>query len=151
MRAVLGASLVLQLSCRRRYYIASRGGKKLLYRDAKLFVIVLACILFVVSPRFVLAETAINSAAIEAGKKIFFDGKKGNCLACHKAVGGTLPGDIGPELINMSSRYSDKTKLRSQIWDATSNNPDTIMPPFGRNKILTDDEIDFLTEFVNSL
>ena len=85
------------------------------------------------------------------GKKLSFDRKKGNCLSCHYIEGGVSPGDIGPPLVAMKARYPDKSKLRAQIWDATSKNPETIMPPFGRNKILSDDEIDQITEYIYTL
>ena len=100
-----------------------------------------------------LMVTAQASAedAIEAGKKLAFDRKKGNCLACHHIEGGTLAGNIAPPLVAMKHRYPDKAKLRAQIWDATKANPLTIMPPFGKHRILTDKEIDLVTEFVYSL
>ncbi|MGD8594115.1 MAG: c-type cytochrome, partial [Gammaproteobacteria bacterium] len=66
---------------------------------------------------------AADAKAIEEGKEIAFHRQKGNCLACHKIAGGDLPGNIGPELVNMKARYPDKAKLRAQIWDATTVNP----------------------------
>jgi len=91
------------------------------------------------------------SASVEEGKAIAFDRKKGNCLACHKIAGGSLPGNIGPELVNMKARYPDKAKLRAQIWDAEATNPHTIMPPFGKYKILSESEIDKVVDFIYSL
>ncbi len=88
---------------------------------------------------------------VAAGKKIAFDRKKGNCLACHQIEGGTLMGNIGPPLMVMKQRYPDKAKLRAQIWDPTRNNPRTIMPPFGKHRILSEKEIDLVTEFIYSL
>jgi sulfur-oxidizing protein SoxX len=85
------------------------------------------------------------------GRGLAFDKNKGNCLACHaipndpKAIS---PGDIGPALIGIKSRYPDRAKLRAQIWDATAHNPKTSMPPFGRNKILTEKELDLVTDYV---
>jgi sulfur-oxidizing protein SoxX len=92
-----------------------------------------------------------TASAVEEGKKIAFDRKKGNCLACHQMAGGTLPGDIGPPLVAMKARYPDKAKLREQIWDARKKNPHTIMPPFGPHGILSEKEIDLVTEFVYTL
>jgi sulfur-oxidizing protein SoxX len=51
----------------------------------------------------------------------------------------------------MKSRYPDRAKLRAQIWDATVANPRTGMPPFGRNKIMTEAEIDKVTDYVYGL
>ena len=95
--------------------------------------------------------TAAEKSAAEEGKEIAFHRKKGNCLACHKIAGGSLPGNIGPELVNMKARYPDKSKLRAQIWDATSSNPNTIMPPFGKHKMLSEEEIDKVVEFIYTL
>ena len=94
---------------------------------------------------------AADAKAIEEGKEVAFHRQKGNCLACHKIAGGDLPGNIGPELVNMKARYPDKAKLRAQIWDATTVNPNTIMPPFGKHKMLSEKEIDLVTDFIYSL
>ncbi len=93
-----------------------------------------------------LAEEA--KSAVEQGKELAFDRKKGNCLACHMIAGGDLPGNIGPPLVAMQMRYPDKAKLRAQIWDATVANPQSSMPPFGRHAILSEKEIDLVTEFI---
>ena len=45
----------------------------------------------------------------------------------------------------------DKAKLRAQIADPTVANPNSIMPPFGRHNILSDEEIDLIAEFVHTL
>ncbi|MCP4334147.1 MAG: sulfur oxidation c-type cytochrome SoxX [Gammaproteobacteria bacterium] len=92
-----------------------------------------------------------SADAIADGKKVAFDRKKGNCLACHMIAGGSLPGNIGPPLVAMKSRFPDKATLRAQIWDPSVANPNTIMPPFGKHQILTDAEVDLVTEFVFSL
>ena len=88
---------------------------------------------------------------IADGKKVAFDRKKGNCLACHMISDGALPGNIGPPLIAMKARFPDKAALRAQIWDATVANPNTIMPPFGKHRILSEKEVDLVTEFIYSL
>lgn len=97
------------------------------------------------------AEEAKAMTPIEEGKELAFDNKKGNCLACHQIVGGELAGDIGPPLVGMQARFPDKSKLRAQIWDSTKVNPNSMMPPFGRHKILSEDEIDKVVEFIYSL
>ena len=88
---------------------------------------------------------------IAEGKKVAFDRKKGNCLACHMIDDGSLPGNIGPPLVAMKARYPDKAKLRAQIWDATEANPNTIMPPFGKHQILSEKEVDLITEYIYTL
>ena len=88
---------------------------------------------------------------IEEGKAIAFNRFKGNCLACHQIAGGELMGNYGPPLIFMKARYPDRDALREQIWDAAIKNPHTRMPPFGRNRILTEAEIDLVTDFIQTL
>lgn len=94
---------------------------------------------------------AAETSVVDQGKAVAFDRKKGNCLACHQMSGGDLPGNIGPPLIAMKARYPDKAKLRTQIWDATKANPNTIMPPFGRQQILSEGDIDKIVEYVYTL
>ena len=100
-----------------------------------------------------LGVTSANAdeATIAEGKKLAFNRKMGNCLACHAIAGGSLPGDIGPPLIAMKARFPDKAKLRAQIWDSTAINPNSIMPPFGRHNILSDKDIDKIADFIHSL
>ena len=88
---------------------------------------------------------------VAEGKKVAFDRKKGNCLACHMIDDGALPGNIGPPLIAMKARFPDKGALRAQIWDPTVANPNTIMPPFGKHRVLTEKEVDLVTEFIYTL
>ena len=88
------------------------------------------------------------------GRSLTFDRTKGNCLSCHAIPGepkAEAPGNIGPPLVNIKERYPDRAKLRAQIWDATVANPNSSMPPFGRNKILTDQEIDLVTDYIQGL
>lgn len=88
------------------------------------------------------------------GQELAFDLRKGNCLACHamptepKAV---TEANIAPPLIAMKARFPDRAKLRAQIWDATQSNPRSSMPPFGKHKILTDQEIDKIVDYVHNL
>ena len=89
-----------------------------------------------------------------SGKQLAYTGNKGNCLACHAMptmADAEAAGTIGPPLIAMRMRYPDKAKLRAVIWNAMVVNPDTVMPPFGKNQILTEQEIDKITDFVDSL
>lgn len=94
---------------------------------------------------------ALDTALVEKGKKVATNRKTGNCFACHQFAGATLAGTIGPPLVAMKARFPDKAKLRALIWDMTSRNPHTSMPPFGKHKIVSEEEIDALTEWVYSL
>jgi sulfur-oxidizing protein SoxX len=90
-------------------------------------------------------------AAGNKGKAVAEDRKLGNCLACHAMGDGDLPGNIGPALVNMKLRFPDKAALRQQIWDSTTRNPNTIMPPFGRHQMLTEEQIDQIVDYVYTL
>ncbi len=97
------------------------------------------------------ADTA-NAKVIAQGKKIAFSRSKGNCLACHMIKGGSLPGNIGPALIAMKLRYPDKQKLYNKIWGKPELEVKySMMPPFGRHVILTDDQIKKVVEFIYTL
>jgi sulfur-oxidizing protein SoxX len=91
-----------------------------------------------------------QSAAAE-GQKLAFDRGKGNCLTCHVIKGGNLPGSIGPELIDIRSKYPNRADLVAIITDETLRNPLTVMPPFGRNRILTEKEIEAVVDFLQTL
>ena len=97
---------------------------------------------------------AAEPAKEMTGKELAFTNTKGNCLACHGMP--TVPDAIstglyGPPLIAMSARFPDKAKLRAQIWDATVMNPSSSMIPFGKHGVLTEAEIDKVTDFVYGL
>jgi sulfur-oxidizing protein SoxX len=116
-------------------------------------VVIGAALTGIVAPGYLPSSYAAGKTmtVVEKGKVIAFDRSKGNCLACHVMDDGTLPGNIAPPLIGMKLRYPDKKKLHDQIWDATVANPNTIMPPFGRHQILTEEEIDEVVEYVYTL
>ena len=85
------------------------------------------------------------------GQQLAHDVYKGNCLGCHQ-----IPGDpaaislanIGPPLAHMRERFPDRAVLRSQIWDSTARNPQTVMPPFGKHKVLSEEEIDRIVDYL---
>jgi sulfur-oxidizing protein SoxX len=99
------------------------------------------------------ASTGIAQAqsAVDEGRKLAFDRGKGNCLTCHVIKGGDLPGTIGPELKDIKSKYPDRNELVAIIFDETKRNPQTMMPPFGRNRILTEQEISAIVDFLQTL
>jgi sulfur-oxidizing protein SoxX len=91
-----------------------------------------------------------QSAAAE-GQKLAFDRGKGNCLTCHEIKGGDFPGTVGPALKDIKSKYPDRNELVAIVTDETKRNPQTVMPPFGRNRILTDQEINAIVDFLQTL
>jgi sulfur-oxidizing protein SoxX len=90
-------------------------------------------------------------SAADEGRKLAFDRGKGNCLTCHEIKGGDLPGTIGPALKDIKSKYPDRNDLVAILYDETKRNPQTVMPPFGRNRILTDQEINAIVDFLQTL
>jgi sulfur-oxidizing protein SoxX len=86
-----------------------------------------------------------------AGREIAHDPYLGNCLACHR-----IPGDakavtlatIGPPIVDMRARFPDRAELRTQIWDPTLRNPNTVMPPFGKHGVLTERQIDLVLDYI---
>ena len=97
------------------------------------------------------ASVVAGGSDLEKGKKLSFNKKKGNCLACHTMTGGDMGGNIAPPLIAMKARFPDIAVLKTQIEDARIKNPASFMPPFKPHGILTDKEIDQVVKFVHSL
>jgi sulfur oxidation c-type cytochrome SoxX len=95
----------------------------------------------------------------KAAKPVELDGFKimeskskghGNCLACHAipARPDLVAGNIGPAFIGMKARFPDFEKLKEKIADAKKFDPQTMMPPFGRNHILTPEQIDSVAKYI---
>jgi L-cysteine S-thiosulfotransferase len=91
-----------------------------------------------------------QSGAAE-GKRLAFDRTKGNCLSCHEIKGGDLAGTVGPPLKDLKTKYPDRNELIAILNDEPKRNPQTAMPPFGRNHILTEQEIDAIVDFLQTL
>ena len=90
-------------------------------------------------------------AAELSGRELAHDVYKGNCLACHQIPGDPSAvslADIGPPLVNMRKRFPDRAALRGQVWDPMARNPQTVMPPFGKHKVLTEEEIDLIVDYI---
>ena len=88
------------------------------------------------------------SAAPSEGEKLAFDRSKGNCLTCHDIKGGDAAGNVAPPLADMKARFPDRRELVAIISDETKRNAQTVMPPFKRNLILTDQEIEAIVDFL---
>jgi len=93
------------------------------------------------------AQPAASSPPMP-GEALVFDRSRGNCLTCHDIKGGDAPGNVGPALSDMKSRFPDRSELAAIIFDETKRNPLTVMPPFGRNLILTKQEIESVIDFL---
>jgi L-cysteine S-thiosulfotransferase len=102
-------------------------------------------------PALVIAALVVAGAARaapSAGELLAFDRGKGNCLTCHDIKGGDAPGNLGPALSDMKKRFPDRAELIAIIADEGKRNPQTVMPPFRRNLILTDEEIEAVVDFL---
>ncbi len=88
------------------------------------------------------------AAAASAGEQLAFDRSKGNCLTCHEIKGGDAPGNVGPPLNDMKARFPNRADLVAIVSDETKRNPQTVMPPFKRNLILTEAEINAIVDFL---
>ncbi|GGK86080.1 sulfur oxidation c-type cytochrome SoxX [Amphritea balenae] len=96
------------------------------------------------------AQAVDKAELIAMGKAVYLNKSKGNCVSCHQIedADATQAGNQGPPIVAMKQRFPDKAVLRAQVWDATVNNPLTIMPPLGKHWILSEQEIDAVVEYV---
>ena len=97
---------------------------------------------------------ADQAARVAAGARLAHEISKGNCLACHAMPtdpNAVTSANIGPPLVGMRARFPDRKQLQRQIWDARVANPETVMPPFGKNRILTSGEIDLIVDYLYTL
>ena len=119
-------------------------------KNRVLNIVAIACAVALLFPITTISEEKSEMQMIEEGKALSLDRKKGNCVSCHYIVGAESPGNIGPALVGMKTRYP-KAELRKRIWDITQSAPEAAMPPFGKHQILSEDEIDKITEYIYTL
>ena len=86
----------------------------------------------------------------ERGKTLAFARNKGNCLACHVLKGGTQPGNRGPDLSGYGTWNRSDSETYTLVYDMRSRTPDTVMPPFGTNEVLSPREIRDVVAFLQS-
>lgn len=87
---------------------------------------------------------------VERGKKLAFARNKGNCLACHVLKGGTQPGSRGPDLSGYGTWARSDSETYGLVYDMRLRTPDTVMPPFGTNEVLSSQEIRDVVAFLQS-
>ena len=112
--------------------------------------------------RFATAVLAAAAAAImlpcaaqtAAVADLFVRPGKGYCIACHQVPAGAGPrtnADLGPALEGTRMRALGKPGIRAAIVDPMSANPATVMPPFGRHRLLDAAEIERLVDYLHAL
>ena len=100
------------------------------------------------------AWAAFPACPQDAGRELFTRVDKGHCIACHQLPAGAGPAtrsDLGPALAGERMRALGKAQVRAIISDPTRANPATVMPPYGRHRILDEREIGVLTDFLHAL
>lgn len=88
---------------------------------------------------------------VTIGGCLVIDKKMGNCVACHEIAGTSMDGNVGPALKNVPALMGSKERAFQQIWDPEKYNPNTAMPPFGKDRILTRKQIHDVVEFLWTL
>ena len=109
-------------------------------------VLLVAVLCFVVQVAF-----GAPGERVSQGKSLATERSKGNCLACPMIEDGVLPGNLGPPLVVMKARFPDREALKTQICDASVRNPDSRMPPFCRHRILTEEEVELIIDYLYTL
>lgn len=100
------------------------------------------------APALAAAQAPANALAL------YTRADKGHCIACHQLPQGAGPAtraDLGPRLEGTRMRELGRDRIREVIVDPMRANPDTVMPPYGRHRILEPAEIDRLTDFLHAL
>lgn len=103
---------------------------------------------------FAFNNIAHAESSIDRGRQIAHDHFKGNCLACHqmpKDKSAKSKANIAPALIDIKIKYPEQESLFNRIYDPSSINPNTIMPPYGKNSILSIQEISDLIDYLYTL
>jgi len=89
-----------------------------------------------------------DKKAVEEGKKLALE----FCQACHTYQGTEQAGTVAPPLLGMKARFPDRATLYNIIYDPQlALQPDTMMPPFGRNELLAKDQIEKVIDFLYTL
>jgi sulfur-oxidizing protein SoxA len=99
----------------------------------------------------------INGAIAGDAKKgqelAFSRARGGGCLACH--VMGTsnqeAPGNVGPDLSEIGNAGHSDERLFNYVYDARTENPDAVMPPWGAHGFYSEAEIRDIVAFLKTL
>ncbi len=94
---------------------------------------------------------AARADNVKVGQALALDRGKGNCLACHTLKGGDAPSSVGRELVDMKRRFPNRADLVEILTNEPMRNSIAPMPAFGRNRILTEAEIEKIIDFLYTL
>ena len=100
------------------------------------------------------SASAFAAAPAAPALALFVRADKGSCIACHQLPQGAGPAtraDVGPRLEGTRMRALGKSALRQALVDPMRANPDTVMPLFGRHRLLDAAEIERLVQFLETL
>ena len=69
----------------------------------------------------------------DRGRRVVFDRGRGDCAICHELPGLDVSshGNVGPSLTDVGARLDPRT-IRRRIVDPRADNPDSVMPAYGR-------------------
>lgn len=96
-------------------------------------------------------------SGLEQGWCLAMRRDKGNCIACHTMNIAPWPdrvalaGNIAPPLVAMRARFPDAIQLQQIISDAAQFNANSFMPPYGKHRILKQEEIKLIAMFLHTL
>jgi sulfur-oxidizing protein SoxA len=88
------------------------------------------------------------------GQKLAFDRSRGGgCLACHVMGPRTqaLPGNVGPDLSEIGKAGRTDQWLFNYVFDARVQNPESVMPPWGKHGFYNEAEIRDMVAFLKTL
>jgi sulfur-oxidizing protein SoxX len=106
---------------------------------------------FCIALALICAAGLARAQTVAEGQALAFDRAMGNCLACHTMRGGDVPSNVGPELSGMKARFPNRDDLVQILTNEEARNPQTVMPPFGRDLILSRDQIEKIVDFLYTL
>ncbi len=103
-----------------------------------------------VKPRKVKLSAPLNGDPAR-GREIAQRADKGYCVVCHQMPGEEWPGTVGLVLTHFKLHNYADAAVYQQIFDPRVINPNSVMPPYGANNILTEQEIRDLVAYLQSI
>jgi sulfur-oxidizing protein SoxA len=104
-----------------------------------------------VSPPPLTQPVAVSTVEGDAAKGLEISKRRGSCMTCH-VMGdkSDQSGNIGPDL-SLVATYRDDTYLYNYVNDPRVYTPMSGMPPWGTNKLLTEEEMKDVVAFMRTL